>query len=184
MMDTGSESTKRFNDAVTRFAKAYAPVAAAQIHFQKENDPSSTSSASDNIKTQVAGLIARFITSDSLISVEEATVLGDGYPSLNFTAIAQALGGIRGGKIYDAVENVGAALHFDSQLPLIIRILAAFVGESGIVEFVSATKQLASAICELDGITPEEDERLVQFYADLDAAVAGNSSSGPPINSV
>lgn len=183
-MDVGSESTKRFDDAVVRFANSTSPLLVAKVAEEKRTNPTSPRSASQLLMLSISALIAKFITTDHSISVAEATAFDTFRTGNKLAPLVQAMGGLQGGKLYDGIYKIGTINFSFVSLQEIIAFYAFYVGEPGIVEWVTATKELASAICELDGKTPEEDRGLAEFYTELDKAVTSNSSGGQVAPSV
>lgn len=183
-MEDDNKSTKRFDDAVVRFANSMSPLVVAKIAEEKRDNPTSPKSASHFLMLSISALIARFITTDGTISVAEATAFDAFRTGNKLAPLVQAMGGLQGGTLYDGIYKMGTINFSLASLQEVMPFLATYVGEPGIVEWVTSTKELASAICELDGRTPEEDRRLEEFYADLDKAVASNSSGGQTAPSV
>ena len=162
----------RFAECATRLAKAYGPVAALTLQYQKQTGSSVTMSAGDLLRGAITGIATKFVTQDGQISALEAEALEPYMPGPGgLKDLAVALDGIKGGQLFDSVSKLGSG---EKQMVHAIAMLRTVAGSEAAEELAEAAKELAMASCELDGRDPEEDRALAEFSTVIDEALASS----------
>ena len=166
---TEGSPREHFVECATRLARAYGPVAALSLQYQKQKGSRPEMSAADLLRGAITGIATKFVTHDGTISPLEAEAL-EPYmlgPS-GLKDIAIALDGIKGGELFDSVSRLGSG---EKQMVNAIAMLKQVAGMEAAEELANAAKQLAVASCELDGRNPEEDQALTEFNRVIDDAL-------------